>query len=82
MAAAAVSTPPDVVKTRIQVKDAKHSKFVPQLRDILAHEGGGALFKGVVPRMMIIGPLFAITLFSYEVQKWLMVQLGWTKSAR
>ena len=34
-----------------------------------------------VPRMTIIGPLFAIALFSFEVQKAIMVQLGWTGPA-
>jgi hypothetical protein len=38
-----------------------------------------AFFKGSVPRMTIIGPLFAIALFSYEVQKMLGKQLGWIK---
>ena len=82
MLGAALSTPPDVVKTRLQIKDAKHTSMVAQTKDILANEGAAALFKGVVPRMMIIGPLFAITLFSYEVQKWMMVKLGWTNSAK
>ena len=31
--------------------------------------------------MTIIGPLFAIALFSFEVQKAIMVQLGWTGPA-
>jgi len=67
--------------TQLQVKGATHTSMISQAQEILAFEGGGALFKGVVPRMMIIGPLFAITLCSYEVQKWLMVEMGWTASA-
>lgn len=39
-------------------------------------------FAGVGPRCLIVGPLFAITLASYEVQKAVMVHLGWTPQQR
>jgi hypothetical protein len=35
----------------------------------LKTEGAGALFKGVVPRTLIVSPLFAITVLVYEVQQ-------------
>ena len=46
---------------------------------ILLLSGPAAFFKGSVPRMTIIGPLFAIALFSYEVQKNIGTKLGWIK---
>ena len=73
--AAAFTTPIDVVKTRLQVEGAKHTKFTTQFADVLKNEGVPALFKGVGPRMSIIGPLFAVALYSYEVQKWLMKEV-------
>jgi len=76
--AAFLSTPIDVVKTRLQVEGAKHTSPIAQAKDILQNEGGAAFFKGSVPRMSIIGPLFAVALYSYEVQKYLMKNvLGW-----
>ena len=67
-----------VVKTRLQVEGAKHTSPIAQAKDILQNEGGAAFFKGSVPRMSIIGPLFAVALYSYEVQKYLMKNvLGW-----
>ncbi len=33
----------------------------------ITEEGPRALFKGVIPRVMIISPLFGITLATYEV---------------
>ena len=81
MGAGWASTPMDVVKTRIQVKNAKFDSIRQALPTILKEEGVPAFFKGSVPRMTIIGPLFAIALFSFEVQKAIMVQLGWTGPA-
>lgn len=68
-----------VVKTRIQVKNARFNSVREAVPTILQEEGMSAFFKGSVPRMTIIGPLFAIALFSYEVQKMLGKQLGWIK---
>lgn len=38
-------------------------------KTIIREEGFGALYKGAVPRMAVVGPLFAITLLSFEAQK-------------
>lgn len=35
-------------------------------RELLAKEGAASLFKGVVPRCLIISPLFGITMFCFE----------------
>ena len=76
--AALLSTPIDVVKTRLQVEGATHTSPISQAKEIMQNEGGAAFFKGAIPRMSIIGPLFAVALYSYEVQKYIMKEhLGW-----
>eukprot|EP01038_Epipyxis_sp_PR26KG_P012840 gene12840-17214_t len=77
MAAGAV-TPTDVIKTRLQVAGGKEKyKNIPTaLAKIFKEEGITALYKGVVPRMTVIGTLFAITLLSFEAQKTYMIKNG------
>jgi len=69
--AAASVTPADVIKTRLQVKrtadSPKYNGIVDCFSRILRDEGPKALFKGTIPRIMIISPLFGITLATYEV---------------
>ncbi|EAL68968.1 hypothetical protein DDB_G0276933 [Dictyostelium discoideum AX4] len=71
--AASVSTPFDVIKTRIQVKpgpnDPHYKGIADCFRKTIQSEGPKALFKGVLPRVCIISPLFGITLVVYEIQK-------------
>eukprot|EP00842_Homolaphlyctis_polyrhiza_P003907 jgi/Hompol1/4517/HPOL_003688-RA len=71
--AAAAVTPMDVVKTRLQVipkpGDKVYTGMINCYSEIIKHEGAGALFKGVVPRMLIVAPLFAIATLMYEVQQ-------------
>eukprot|EP00126_Sphaerothecum_destruens_P004217 Sdes_comp18055_c0_seq2m7429 len=71
--AAAASTPADVIKTRLQIKPREGEivyKNVPDaFRKIVEMEGFQALFKGVIPRMCIIAPLFGIALTVYELQQ-------------
>eukprot|EP01097_Dermamoeba_algensis_P004814 TRINITY_DN3091_c0_g1_i1.p1 TRINITY_DN3091_c0_g1~~TRINITY_DN3091_c0_g1_i1.p1 ORF type:complete len:298 (-),score=39.55 TRINITY_DN3091_c0_g1_i1:230-1123(-) len=62
----ALATPADVLKTRLQAPGSTYKGLVDCAQQILRSEGPAALFKGVVPRMMIISPLFGITLFVYE----------------
>eukprot|EP00871_Galdieria_phlegrea_P002994 jgi/Galph1/3696/GphlegSOOS_G2363.1 len=68
--AAVIMTPVDVVKTRLmtqRISDAVQYKGIyTTLQRILVEEGPGALFKGVVPRVMFLAPLAAITLSLYE----------------
>jgi len=70
---AAIATPPDVIKTRLQVKpqpgDPVYTGIADCFRQILKKEGPGAFFKGVTPRVLIISPLFGIALVVYEFQK-------------
>lgn len=76
--AASAVTPTDVIKTRLQLKGGKE-KYVNMptaFNKILAEEGVGALFKGAVPRMIVVGPLFGITLLAFEAQKNYMIKKG------
>jgi solute carrier family 25 protein 43 len=45
-------------------------------KTILKEEGVLALYKGALPRMVVVGPLFAITLLSFETQKNYMIKHG------
>ena len=76
--AAGAVTPSDVIKTRLQLAGgkAKYVNMPTAFRKIVAEEGLGAMFKGAVPRMMVVGPLFAITLLSFEAQKSYMIKNG------
>jgi hypothetical protein len=72
--AAYLSTPFDVVKTKIQRSYTTKLTIVPTFKKTLADGGLAALFVGGPQRVMIIAPLFGITLMSYEVQKWLITK--------
>jgi solute carrier family 25 aspartate/glutamate transporter 12/13 len=71
--AASAATPMDVIKTRLQVKpkpgDPVYTGIADCFQQILSKEGKKAFFKGVVPRCLIISPLFGIALVVYEFQK-------------
>ncbi|KNE73217.1 hypothetical protein, variant [Allomyces macrogynus ATCC 38327] len=43
---------------------------------IIRNEGAGALFKGWLPRCMIVSPLFGITLLVYEAQQRYLSHIG------
>lgn len=64
-------TPADVVKTRLQLKGgrAKYGGMVQCTRIIWRDEGFMAFYKGVVPRMSVVAPLFGIALVSFELTK-------------
>lgn len=69
-------TPTDVVKTRLQMAGGinKYKNMVNAYRVIIKEEGFSALYKGAIPRMAVIGPLFAITLLAFEAQKSYMIK--------
>ncbi len=68
MAAAFVSTPVDVVKTRIQASGSTYTAgTTAAMRRILAEEGTRAFFTGAVARMAVQGPLYGIALLTFEV---------------
>lgn len=74
--AAGFVTPTDVVKTRLQLAGGREKyKDIPSAyRMIVREEGLGALYKGALPRMVVVGPLFAIALLSFEAQKSYMIR--------
>jgi len=78
-AISAVTTPGDVLKTRIQV-NVTHGNEVGiqkggraglfrELTNLVKHEGASSLFKGVVPRALRGGPTCGIVLVAYELVK-------------
>ncbi|KAL2824030.1 mitochondrial carrier domain-containing protein [Aspergillus cavernicola] len=76
MPAAYLTTPCDVIKTRLQVEARKGEKSYTGLRhcakEIWREEGFKAFFKGGPARILRSSPQFGFTLAAYEVfQKWL-----------
>jgi len=65
MAAAIIMTPVDVVKTRLMTGGAEGG-IAGTFAAILKDEGAATLMKGVVPRVMFLAPLAALTLSLYE----------------
>lgn len=69
---AAAVTPADVIKTRMQVEGG-FERFGGCMRNaasaVWKQEGPGAFFRGMLPRIMVMGPLFSITLLVFEAQK-------------
>lgn len=54
--AATVTSPIDVIKTRVMSQSGKSVSLVALLRDITAAEGLGWMFKGWVPSFLRLGP--------------------------
>lgn len=52
----------------------KYKNMFNAYRMIVREEGFMALYKGAIPRMVVVGPLFAITLLSFEAQKNYMIR--------
>lgn len=74
MAAAAATTPLDVVKTRQQLSVAGSGSegTAHALVRIARHEGWAALFSGLGPRLAKVAPSCAIMIASYELGKKLL----------
>jgi hypothetical protein len=73
IASIVVSSPLDVIKTRIQNKgfDDKRSGF-RVVGDLLREEGVHAFFKGLTPKLSLIGPKLV---FSFFVAQWLVAKI-------
>jgi len=69
--AAALVTPADVIKTRLQVVaqegQTTYNGVLDAARKIFAEEGFGAFWKGSVARMCRSSPQFGVTLLTYEL---------------
>ena len=69
--AAFLSTPMDVIKTRVQAQrstdmSAPVLRWVPTALRTVREEGPAALFRGALPRVFVIAPLFGVALSVYE----------------
>ena len=76
VAAITCSSPMDVIKTRVQTQGFRASEHTPGralLRDLLRVEGAKALFKGLTPKILVVGPKLT---FSFTVAQTLTSSLG------
>eukprot|EP00310_Coccolithus_braarudii_P022029 CAMPEP_0183352382 /NCGR_PEP_ID=MMETSP0164_2-20130417/29403_1 /TAXON_ID=221442 /ORGANISM="Coccolithus pelagicus ssp braarudi, Strain PLY182g" /LENGTH=301 /DNA_ID=CAMNT_0025524797 /DNA_START=22 /DNA_END=927 /DNA_ORIENTATION=+ len=65
MAAAAIMTPVDVVKTRLMTGGASGG-IIGTAAAILREEGAATFMKGIVPRIAYLAPMASLTLSFYE----------------
>ena len=67
-----VSSPMDVIKTRIQAQEfGKAENGLKIVKDMVKHEGAGSFFKGVIPKVGSIGPklTFSFTIAQYLIDR-------------
>jgi solute carrier family 25 S-adenosylmethionine transporter 26 len=85
LVASVVTTPMDVVKTRVMTQDLTQGAVkigVRQtVRSILKHEGPLAFTYGMLPRVMLKVPASALFLVAYEGMKRLLIALEVTQQA-
>ncbi|OIV91386.1 hypothetical protein TanjilG_02004 [Lupinus angustifolius] len=67
--AAVVTTPFDVMKTRMMTAQGRSVSMTVIAFSILRHEGPLGLFKGAIPRFFWIAPLGAMNFAGYELAK-------------
>lgn len=78
MVSAFFVTPCDVVKTRLQALPGGHEPRYNGIKDCILKiyhiEGPTSFFKGAVPRIMVIAPLFGIAqaVYNFEVSQKLL----------
>jgi len=71
VASITVAAPMDVVKTRIQLRDFGDPRSGARIvADIIRLEGPGAFFKGLVPKVAVVGPklIFSFTIAQQMIQ--------------
>ncbi|KAJ3556131.1 hypothetical protein NM688_g2195 [Phlebia brevispora] len=65
VASITIAAPLDTIKTRIQNANFEHKvSGVTVVKDLLKNEGPGALFKGLTPKILVVGPKL---IFSYTL---------------
>jgi len=65
-----ISSPMDVIKTRIQAQEfGKADGGLKIIKDMLKHEGPSSFFKGIVPKVGTIGPKLT---FSFTIAQYLI----------
>lgn len=70
VASITVASPLDVIKTRIQARDFGSTVTGAQIfTDLMRKEGPGALFKGLVPKLLVVGPklVFSFTIAQHMI---------------
>jgi len=78
--AAAISTPLDVVKTRLQTEGVtsntkyRNTGVLSVLRQIIQEEGNQAIWRGLKPRILFHVPSAAICWGTYETMKELILK--------
>jgi|UniRef100_A0A7S4LCS1 hypothetical protein len=74
VASITVAAPMDVVKTRIQNRDFGDPRSgVKVITDLIATEGPSAFFKGLTPKVIVVGPKL---IFSFTIAQQLIQALG------
>ncbi|KAL7749943.1 high copy suppressor of abf2 [Sorochytrium milnesiophthora] len=74
VASITVASPLDVIKTRIQNKPFGSTETGTQIvARLMREEGFGAFFKGLVPKVGIVGPKL---IFSFTIAQWLIEKLS------
>eukprot|EP01065_Artemidia_motanka_P013052 TRINITY_DN1719_c1_g4_i2.p2 TRINITY_DN1719_c1_g4~~TRINITY_DN1719_c1_g4_i2.p2 ORF type:complete len:312 (+),score=104.48 TRINITY_DN1719_c1_g4_i2:66-938(+) len=77
MVGAAISTPFDVVKTRMQAATkAETGGMMAAASRVYTKEGIGAFFLGWKPRVYAIAPLFGVAIAVYDLQKRWLISMG------
>ena len=79
MVASVAVNPADVIKTRLQVINRKQGEptytgIIDCAKKIFRNEGLKAFYKGAVPRIIVIAPLFGIaqTVYFVGVAEWML----------
>jgi solute carrier family 25 aspartate/glutamate transporter 12/13 len=61
-----LSTPADVIKTRLQNGEHNYKSYGECVRHIYSDGGYSAFFRGLFPRLLIIAPMFGIQFMIFE----------------
>ena len=67
---AVVAQPLDVIKTRVQSRSFENPESgMSVVKNLLKNEGPSALFKGVVPKLIVVGPklVFSFTVAQHVI---------------
>lgn len=70
VASITVASPLDVIKTRLQTRDFSSGETGFQIfRDMMRKEGPQALFKGLLPKLLVVGPklIFSFTVAQHMI---------------
>ena len=74
LVSAICSNPFDVAKTRVQLSGSPEVTFRRVLKDVVMKEGLSGMTRGIVPKMLYVAPLGALSSFTYEFVLWLSIK--------